>query len=305
VSRFQLSFVVLAASLCACAAAANTVERMMTVDGVARSYLLHVPADLDKQRPMPLVLVFHGGGSTPAMMERLTRFSELADRERFIVCYPAGLQRHWNDGRDPKAMGARADVDDVRFVAALIDAIAREQAVDRKRVFATGISNGGFFSHYLGARLSAEIAAIAPVAGGIAERFRPEFHPAVPVSVLVIQGTDDPLVPIGGGEVRGRRGRFVSTDEAIALWLRTDGIAGAPMVKELADTDPRDGCRTTARIWSGGSRGAEVSYYEVTGGGHTWPGGAQYLSRALVGVASNDFNATEVIWQFFKTHPRH
>jgi polyhydroxybutyrate depolymerase len=281
---------------------AGTLVRRIEISGVMRSYRLHLPAGRAAASALPLVLVFHGGGSTAAAMERLTRFSELADRERFAVAYPEGLSNHWNDGRDPAVMGARADVDDVPFVAALIDRLVREERIDRKRVYATGYSNGAIFSHYLAARLSDRIAAIAPVAGGIADRFRPAFRPGAPVSVLIVQGTTDPFVPLEGGEVRGTRGRLVATQQAIELWVKANGCSASPESRDLPDVDPADGCRVASHTWSGGRDGADVTYYEMKGGGHTWPGGAQYLPQSLIGRTCRDVDATTAIWAFLARH---
>lgn len=183
---------------------AHTIE----VGGLTRTYLLHVPPTLPAG-PAPLVLVFHGGGGNGPGTERLTRFSELADRERLLVAYPEGVGRNWYDGRE-FASGSRAHrerIDDVGFVAAMLDAIARAHAVDPRRIYATGISNGAVFSHYLAAHLSPRIAAIAPVVGGIADPPDAWLRPERPVSVLILQGTTDPLVPYRGGAIAfGRAG---------------------------------------------------------------------------------------------------
>jgi len=280
----------------------GTLFREIAVAGVTRTYRLHLPRGMPRASVLPLVLVFHGGRSTAAAMERLTRFSLLADREHFIVVYPQGLSNHWNDGRDPDVVGARADVDDVQFVGAMTDELVREGLVDRKRVYATGLSNGGIFSHYLAARLSDRITAIAAVAGGLAYRFLPAFRPEAPVSVLILHGTEDPFVPIGGGEVRGRRGRLIPTRQAIESWVKANGCSGPAKTHDLADTDPSDGCRITSTIWSGGRDGTDVIYDEVQGGGHTWPGAAQSLPPMIVGRTCRDLDATAAIWEFFKRH---
>jgi polyhydroxybutyrate depolymerase len=159
--------------------------------------------------------------------------------------------------------------------------------IDPTRVFATGISNGGIFSHFLAARRSERIAAIAPVAGGIADPFHRQFQPAAPVSVLIIQGTRDPLVPYDGGPVAGGglrdRGLVIPTEEAAKLWARHNACAAEPATRPLPDRDPKDGCVTTSLAWTNCKDGTEVAPYRVEGGGHTWPSGAQYLPQFVIG----------------------
>jgi polyhydroxybutyrate depolymerase len=286
------------------AAPPRSTRHEIQAGGLSRSYRLHAPPSLDKSRPAPLVLVFHGGRGDGESVERLTGFDALADREGFLVAYPDGFGKQWNDGRDVADFETyRKGVDDVAFVSALIDAIAKEHAVDPRRVFATGISNGGIFSHYLGARLSTRIAAIAPVAGGVAEPFRARFEPERPVSVLILNGTEDPLVPYGGGNVGGTHGRVLSTEDAVRLWTAADGCAAPPKIEILPDTDPADACRATRSTWTGGRDGAEVVLYTFEGGGHTWPGGPQYLPKLVIGRVCRDVDATRIIWDFFKAHP--
>jgi polyhydroxybutyrate depolymerase len=281
-------------------------RRTIDVAGRTRTYYLHVPSSLPNKEPRPLVLVLHGGFLDGVDMRWLTRFDRLADREGLLVAYPNGVGLHWNDGREPSTSKAHQEqIDDVGFMSALIDAIGAEHPVDVKRVFATGLSNGAILSHYLAARLSGRIAAIAPVVGGIAERFAPEFRPTEPVSVFVIQGTADPLVPFGGGYVMpGQRGRVLPTTNTLELWVQSNGCAQEATVTDFPDRDPTDGCRVKSSRWPGGRNGSEVLFYQVEGGGHTWPGGPQYLPERVVGKVCRDFDATETMWQFFQGHAR-
>ena len=293
----------LVAASTAAAAERPLASRTLAIDGVTRSYYLHVPPALPAA-PAPLVLVFHGGGGNGPGTERLTRFTPLADREGFLVAFPEGLGRNWNDGREFTSSRAHRDhVDDVAFVGALIDAIGRAHAVDPRRVYATGISNGAIFSHYLAAHLSARIAAIAPVVGGIADPPEAWLRPEQPVSVLMLQGTRDPLVPYHGGAVAFGRGRIIDTEEAARRWAALDG-AHDPVREPLPADAGIEHCGGLRTVYPGGRGDSEVVLVRLDGGGHTWPGGAQYLPQMRVGRVCHDFDATAVIWNFFKAHPR-
>ncbi|RMF42204.1 MAG: esterase [Planctomycetota bacterium] len=287
----------------------TTVARSVTVGHLTRTYYLHHPKKLATDKPLPLLLMFHGGGSTPAFAERESKFSQLADREGFLVAYPEGVGKSWNDGRGVKAIVAqRENVDDIGFVAALIDDVAGDFPVDAQRVFATGISNGAMFSHYLGANLSSRIAAIAPVAGGLTKPLSSKFHPDRPVSVLIIQGTEDPLVPYRGGAITlpwgGKRGSVIATDQAVKMWVAHNGCRDTPRAEKVADMDPDDGCRVDKFIYGNGKDGTEVVLYRIEGGGHAWPGGRQYLPKRIVGSVCRDIDGAEIIWNFFKAHAK-
>lgn len=277
------------------AAAAQTHE--LRHGGVARTYALHVPASYGG-RPMPLVLVLHGGGGTGPQVARVTGFSDLADREGFIVAYPSGLDRGWNDSR---TVPGRAEPDDVGFLAALVEHLARTYAIDRQRVYATGISNGGFMSYRLACERADLVAAIGPVAGLMPEPLR--CAPSRPVSVVQIHGTEDGLVPWAGGTVARNRGRTLSVADTMALWARLNGCPQTPQVAQEPDRDPRDGTRVRRESYAPCRAGTAVVLYAVEGGGHTWPG--RDRSRLpFLGRLSRDLDATETVWAFFKAHPR-
>jgi polyhydroxybutyrate depolymerase len=297
-----------AALLLAVACPVRAEPLRLSVDGVEREYLLHVPGALPVGQAVPLVFVFHGGGGTAAGTMALSRFNAVADREQFLVVYPQGIGRGWNDGRITQVSQAhRENVNDLAFVDALLAHLSRQYRIDPRRVFATGISNGGIFSHYLAAHRAEKIAAIAPVAGGIAQPFDQVFRPAAPVSVLIVQGTADPLVPYAGGRIAGGdgkdRGSIIATDAAVNLWVRANATRAQPETSTLPDRDPGDGCRTQVFAWNGGAAGSAVWLYRVEGGGHTWPGGTQYLPRRFIGRVTNDFDSA-AIWEFFKQHPK-
>lgn len=275
--------------------------------GLERTYTVHLSSAYDNTRPTPLLIVLHGGGGTGQGMTKLTDFNAIADRENFIIVYPDGFENHWNDGRGVSQYSAqKQNVDDVGFISALIDRLSQELNIDAKRVYVTGISNGGMMSHRLGCELSQKIAAIAPVASNISVNMASIWAPSRPVPVLIINGTEDPLVPWAGGDIhfgRAKLGQVLSVADTVKFWVANNKCTSLPLVTELPDKDPSDGTRVQRETYGGCTDGAEVVLYEVEGGGHTWPGGLQYLPASIIGRTSRDFDASEVIWQFFKEHP--
>jgi polyhydroxybutyrate depolymerase len=281
----------------------------ITSGGLQRTFNVHVSSQYDKNTPIPLLIVLHGGGGTGQEMIKFTGFNAISDRENFIVVYPDGFENHWNDGRGVQRYSAQAqNVDDVGFISALIDHLSSQYNIDAKRVYVTGISNGAMMSNRLGAELSQKIAAIAPVAGNIPVNMASVWQPSRPPSVLIINGTEDPLVPWAGGEVHLGPldfGQVISVEDTVKFWVNIGKCTASPVITQLPDTDPSDGTTTQIETYGGCQDGTEVVLYAVKGGGHTWPGGLQYASEAVIGRTSRDFNASEVIWQFFAAHPMH
>jgi polyhydroxybutyrate depolymerase len=283
----------------------EAVENSTFVDGMTRKYLVFAPDGLNK--PLPVVLTFHGGGGNARQMERYTGFNRLAAEEGFIVVYPEAVEGHWNDGRGIEYVRAhRENIDDVKFVRTILERLTKDLNVDRSRIYCTGISNGAFMSHRLATEASDLIAAIAPVVGGMAPAMAKKFRPDYPVSILVIQGDADPLVPIQGGQVGfpgGRkRGQVGPMEDTISLYVRRNGSKGEPTVTTL-DQDASDGTSVEIRKYPDGPESAKTYLYLVKQGGHTWPGRPLYLPQFLIGKASQEFSATERIWEFFKSCP--
>jgi polyhydroxybutyrate depolymerase len=250
--------------------------------------------------------VLHGGGGTGKGMVKLTGFNAVADRENFIIVYPDGFEKHWNDGRGVQWQAQVENVDDVGFISALIDHLSDELNIDTSRIYVTGISNGGMMSHRLGCELSRKIAAIAPVASNIPVSQASVWSPSRPVPVLIINGTEDPLERWEGGEIRLWRNTYgvvLSVADTVKFWVEKNGCSSPPVITPLPDRDTADGTTVRTEAYGGCQDGAEVVLYAIEGGGHTWPGGFQYLPESVIGRTSREFNASEVIWQFFKEHP--
>ena len=282
--------------------------------GLKRTFKIHTPSFYDTSAPLPLVIALHGRGGNGESMILVTRkgFNKLADKEKFIVVYPDGIELNWNDGRMDEEANDRAhreNIDDVGFISALIDSMITNYNIDPKRVYITGISNGAIMSYRLACEISDKITAIAPVDGNIPYLVFDGCSPSETVSVLAINNLNDPLVPFEGGEIYGhfhrvKLGKVLSVNESIGFWVNRNNCSVNPVVTEEPDRDPDDGTRVTRLQYVNDFDGTEVILYAVDGGGHTWPGGFQYLPAWIIGKTSRDIDANEVIWSFFKTHSR-
>lgn len=276
----------------------GTSSHVLMHHGRRRTYHVHVPPVL----PMgaPLVIQFHGGGGNGAGLDRLTRFHDLADRERLAVASPNGLDRHWNDGRIADRTANGGDVDDVGFVAALIECLAGWLPIDRRRVYAVGISNGAMLTARLASQLPDRIAAFAQVAGTVAAGAPTWWHPDRPVPLIQIHGGADPIVPYDGGAVEARRragpdpGRVLGVDQWAELLAHHNGATGPEVEQVHPDV--------AVRRWRGAGAPSDVEFWRIEGAGHTWPGGHQYLPVKIVGPTSDAFDATAAIWRFVSSH---
>lgn len=276
-------------------------------DGQNRTYILYIPINADSSKSMPLVICLHGGGGNAEEMVKLTLggFNTLADRDGFFVVYPTALDGKWNDRRDEQF----SQSDDVGFLGELINRLVRDYNIDGKRVYATGISNGSQMSMCLARELSDRIAAVAPVAYAMSEKSAGLPVATRPVSVLVMTGTQDPLVLWEGGEVPdlgGERliGPMLSVRETIDILVAHNQCDPTPDITWVPDRDPEDGTRVRVEEYRGGNEGAEVVLYAIIGGGHTWPGGFHVGQDGVGGRTCLDIDGNDVIWSFFQRHSR-
>ncbi|HVO15515.1 MAG TPA: alpha/beta fold hydrolase [Alphaproteobacteria bacterium] len=290
--------------------AARDLNRTLTLDGLERSYLVHVPPQAlarDRTQATPIVIALHSGGGRARAFSSFTGFNKLADADGFIVAYPEGIEGNWNDGRSRVGNRALVDnIDDVGFILAIAQALAKDFAVDPKRVYVVGMSSGGVMALRAACDAADKIAAVAAVAAALPVRMKPLCNPSAPISVLIMNGSEDPVMPWRGGEIRlglERLGRVISTDDTMTFWAEHDGCVTTPAVEDLPDKDPGDNTVVRRSVFPQ-CQAAEVVLYTVDRGGHTWPGGPQYLPQAAVGRVTKDIDATAVIWDFFKRQAR-
>jgi len=263
------------------AAAADLTPQSIEAGGVARTYRYYAPPAA--ARRLPLVFVLHGAGGASERVAATTRFQELAAEKGFIVVYPDGFDRHWNDLRGiPEWTAHQRNIDDVGFFSALIERFVAQHHADPRRVFVTGISNGGLMSHRLGCELAGRIAAIAPVVRTLTSRLASGCMPARPISVHMFFGTADKLVPFEGGiqKMGSVETPVLSARQTIERWA---ALNGCPEPAQVTRTTEPAGFRQS---YSGCREGVEVVAYVREGAGHSWPK-----------------DATELIWAFFEKHP--
>ncbi len=273
-----------------------------------RTFRYYVP----KRRSLhpALVFVFHGsdGDGQRARTAFGYEFDRLADEHEFIAIYPDGFEQHWNDCRKAAPFAAnRLDIDDVKFTRALVDIFVRERHADRSRVFATGISNGGQMALRLALEAPDLVRAVAAV---IASMPTPENLDCKPrgeaVSILVMNGSADPMNPYEGGTVAlygvwGNRGTVLSTADTIAYWTKLAGYDAPAPVEALPDRDPTDGSTVERMLWQAPGRKA-VALYTIRGGGHTVPH-PQVRPPRILGATNGDIVAAHEIWSFFEAAP--
>jgi polyhydroxybutyrate depolymerase len=262
----------------------SEIKSIRTKDGSTRNYVVHLPSSWAGES-LPAVLLFHGGGGPLTSAQKvtkfsgITRFNALADKERFLVVYPMADGPHWNDARPEMPRS-----NDLEFVDSLISELVKDFHVNPSQIYACGMSNGAFFTNYIGLTLSDKIAAIASVCGPI-PTVDATLQIVKPVSALLIDGTADPKVPFGGGGInRGVSGETLSHEESVARWIHLNGGIKKTLVES---TIPGPRLTVKETLWET-KTGALVGSVALEGGGHQWC----HLSN---------FDTTIFVWQFFKT----
>jgi polyhydroxybutyrate depolymerase len=256
-------------------------------DKVDRTVHVHVPKSYVATTGTPVVMSFHGYTSNGSQQDILARMSEKADKAGFIAVHPegTGTTPSWNAGACCGDAASTA-IDDIAFVGKIIDELELKLCVDPHRIYATGMSNGGFLSHRIACELSTRVAAVAPVAGVLAI---PTCLPARPVPIFQFHGTADGLVAYNGNPGLG----FPSVPQTMAAWAARNGCG-----KTARETVKKGD--VTCLTYDGCKAGAEVSLCTVMNGGHTWPGGTPVPT---LGYTTMDIVATDAMWDFFVKHP--
>ena len=284
----------------------GTYQLKLDMMGVKRDYWLHIPANYNSQKETALVVVVHGAFSTALKMERESGFSEVADREGFLVAYPSGsyglfgLFQHWNAGH---CCGKAADdsINDVGFLDTVIDDISQRFTVDSGQIYMVGFSNGGMLTYRFAAERTHRLAAAASLAatlGGRPSSKSPLWitpPPSEPLPIIIFHARDDEVVPYHGG-ISPRKGgerEYISVAESVDFWIENNHCRKEAIEERLY------GGRVTRTSWADSQGENTVILYSIDNWGHKWPG--RYLTGKL---DKNDdfraFNAADLIWEFFR-----
>ena len=271
--------------------AQETINASITHDGIQRDYILYIPEIYDGNTTVPLVLNFHGFGSSASQQMFYGDFRDIADTEGFLLVHPEGTtfigNQFWNVGFP----GISSTIDDVGFTEALIDELATLYAIDLDRVYATGMSNGGFMSFLLACQLSEKIAAVASVTGSMTQDTFDDCNAQRPTPVLQIHGTEDDVVLYNGNTLS------IPIADVISYWVDHNNSETTPTTTTFPDIDPSDGSTIEHSVYEDGDNGITTEHMKVIGGGHTWPG-----SVINTGGTNQDIDASMEIWLFFSRY---
>ncbi len=272
----------------------NETNGSIISSGEKRNYLIHIPAGYKGDKPVPLVLCFHGTADWPSHKMNISGWDKVADREGFIVVFPEGLNfpKYWRVYSE-YGSGLKNDPKlEVTFISDLINHLSAKYKIDPRRIYANGFSNGGDLTNLLACKLSDRIVAFATISGGFPNP--QDCKPEKSVPFMLFHGTKDFMVPYEGGD---KSVPFIKTiiypslNEYTSLWAVHNGCK-----KNISSKVSQHVSRIE---YSSCKDNADVILYTIEGGGHQWPGGK---SEFLMGENTQEINATELIWEFYKKY---
>ena len=260
-------------------------------DGIVRTYKLYVPSIYSGNMAVPLLFNFHGYTSNANEQMIYGNFRNIADTANFLVVHPQGTldvnnTTHFNVG------WGGSSVDDVGFTAALLDSLSAAYSIDQNRIYAVGMSNGGFMSFRLACDLSAKIAAVGSVTGSMTPSTLGNCNASHPMPIIQIHGTTDPTVPYNGSA-----GWTASITNVLNHWATFNNCSSVPTVVNVPNTNALDGSTVEKYTYENGDNCSEVVHFKVTNGQHTWPG-------SIINLAGTNFdiNASVEIWNFLSKY---
>ena len=289
----------------------RTLPETIMHDGVKRSFLLHVPRSYEQQQFVPLVLALHGDTSSAREMEELTRLNPLSAREGFIVVYPEGVSRGWNDGlSEQRSRGRRGAVDDVGFIAQIVAVLSSSYRVDPRRVYVVGYDEGAMMGFRAACELPGLFAAVASVMGTMPREVFQHCTPSEPLSVLLINGAEDRVIPLEDRDrIRFRLPSLASVEQTARFWADANGCAPLPRFKTRMDLDVRRSGFAREAIYPQCRSNTQVMIFALHGSGHGWPSATLtplmgFAAQQVLGVSLQGQSVSDLVWRFLSRQQR-
>lgn len=271
----------------------NRTNGKIVIQGETRRFLLYVPRSYDPSQPVPLVVTIHGYAQWPAHQAQISHWNSMAEKEGFIVVYPAGtgFPLHWRtSGRPDDPDSAR----DVQFLESLIEKLEEDFNIDPRRIYVNGLSNGAGMTYLLSCRLGEKIAAIGGVSGAyLVQEENCQTGRRMPM--VVFHGTADEIVPYEGGPSRSFDYPFPN----IPLWVEGQALKNGCSQQQHEGTE---GDEILSWRYFDCRGGGDIDFYTIVNGGHAWPGGDP-LPKWIAGYTTDSIDATGILWEFFEAHP--
>lgn len=276
----------------------------LQIDHTERAFYYHMPMGLKKNAK--LIFVIHGSTATPAVMQTSTGyvFDKLADENKdAIIVYPAGYGKYWNDCRKAGTYETKKmNIDDVGFFGKMIGFFKQNYDIDTTEVFAVGHSNGGQMCYKLAKEKPLWFKGIAAISASLPVAENDDCYDLhLPISVLVINGTGDPINPYNGGEVIAgdgqKRGAVISTDATIRTWITTNHCDTIATINQFADINITDHSTAISYLYKGNNK--KVELVKIINGGHVIPTGSFNQWPKQLGIVNKDIDAPKIIWDFF------
>lgn len=271
-----------------------------------RKFMVHFPPNFNTTTQRPLVLNLHGGSGNMLSAQGFSMLNPVSDQNNFIVAWPQGYGIappgfSWADGRNTSA--DQAGVDDIGFIDKLIDTLITRYNVDTNRIYICGFSNGGFMVQRLACELPERFAAMASLGSSMDTVLYQNCNPTKPIPMAFFNGTADPAMPYGGGPMQNPQViPVVPVDTTVQFWVAHNNCQTASPVFNFPDTFTTDNSTAELYNFTNCDCNADVRFYKLINGGHTWPGVYVASQASVLGNTNRDINASIELWNFFNAH---
>ncbi|NAY93405.1 prolyl oligopeptidase family serine peptidase [Muricauda sp. JGD-17] len=273
--------------------------------GNQREFILHIPQGYDGTEETPLVMVLHGGSGNAESVQGFTQMNPVSDQNGFLVVYPQGFGPaspgySWADGRATSA--TEMEVDDVGFIEKLVSELRSEYNVDSKKIYVCGFSNGGFMTQKLACELPDTFAGVGTLAATIGLDVLQNCSNAQSIPTIFMLGDADAFVPYDGGTVANNPTPVEGIETLVDYWVENNACATNEPALKLPNTDTTDNSTVTLFKYTDCDCNADVSFYRINGGEHTWSGVENVSYEEVAGETNEDINASSVLWSFFSQY---